>query len=140
MEGVVAHRVRSYKGRKAYGKHPPLTPALSSLLKAAAIHGRSPRAPEGRGRSGGPRRNNNAALSPLRYGALRGSGAARGSKPPIRLASVGRRFYPSYRYEPFRPFSLGYFSLTPGILPSALRAGFAVRTRSKRVRGPAKEK
>ena len=27
-------------------------------------------------------------------------------------------------------FSLGYFSLTPGILPSALRAGFAVRTRS----------
>ena len=30
-------------------EHPPLTPTLSSLLRAAAIHGRSPRAPEGRG-------------------------------------------------------------------------------------------
>jgi hypothetical protein len=28
------------------------------------------------------------------------------------------------------PFSLGYFSFTPGILPFALRASFAVRTRS----------
>ncbi len=37
-------------GMKGFRKHPPLTPALSSLLKAAAIHGRSPRAPEGRGR------------------------------------------------------------------------------------------
>ena len=27
-------------------------------------------------------------------------------------------------------FSLGYFSFTPGILPYALRASFAVRTRS----------
>ena len=37
---------------------------------------------------------------------------------------------PAPCYELLRPFSLGYFSFTPGILPSALRAGFAVRTRS----------
>jgi hypothetical protein len=43
----------------------------------------------------------------------------------------GRSFlYPSLCRELLRPFSLGYFSFTPGILPSALRAGFAVRTRS----------
>src|SRR6185437_3415787 len=33
---------------KGWREHPPLTPALSSLLKAASIHGRSPRAPKGR--------------------------------------------------------------------------------------------
>ncbi len=45
---AVAHWVRSYRDRRGFGEHPPLTPALSSLLKAAAIHGRSLRAPEGR--------------------------------------------------------------------------------------------
>jgi hypothetical protein len=38
------------------------------------------------------------------------------------------------------PFSLGYFSFTPGILPFALRASFAVRARILRARGQAKEK
>jgi len=37
-------------------------------------------------------------------------------------------------------FPLGYFYLTPGILPSALRASFAVRRRILRWRGQAKEK
>jgi hypothetical protein len=37
-------------------------------------------------------------------------------------------------------FSLGYFSFTPGVLPSALRASFAVRARSCVRRGQAKEK
>jgi hypothetical protein len=37
-------------------------------------------------------------------------------------------------------FSLGYFSFTPGILPFALRASFAVRARILRARGQAKEK
>ena len=35
--------------------------------------------------------------------------------------------------------SLWLLSLTPGILPSALRAGFAVRARSKRTRGDPRE-
>jgi hypothetical protein len=49
-----------------------------------------------------------------------------------RLTSGRQRLYPTLRREPWllRPFSLGYFSFTPGILPSALRAGFAVRTHS----------
>ena len=34
----------------------------------------------------------------------------------------------------------GYFLFTPGILPSTLRASFAVRTRFLRVRGHAKRK
>jgi hypothetical protein len=38
------------------------------------------------------------------------------------------------------PFSLVSFLFTPGILPYALRAGFAVRTRILRVRGHAKRK
>ena len=37
-------------------------------------------------------------------------------------------------------FLFGYFLFTPGILPSALRASFAVRTRILRVRGHAKRK
>jgi len=37
-------------------------------------------------------------------------------------------------------FSLGYFSLTPGILPPALRASFAVPMRILRMRGQAKAK
>jgi hypothetical protein len=37
------------------------------------------------------------------------------------------------------PFSLVIFLLTPGVLPFALRAGFAVRTRSC-ARGRAKRK
>jgi len=37
-------------------------------------------------------------------------------------------------------FSLGYFSFTPGILPFALRASFAVRARILRARGHAKRK
>jgi hypothetical protein len=37
-------------------------------------------------------------------------------------------------------FSLGYFSFTPGILPCALRASFAVRARSCVRRGQAEEK
>jgi hypothetical protein len=38
------------------------------------------------------------------------------------------------------PFSLVIFLFTPGILPSALRVSFAVRTRFLRVRGHAKRK
>jgi hypothetical protein len=37
-------------------------------------------------------------------------------------------------------FLFGYFLFTPGILPYALRASFAVRTRFLRVRGHAKRK
>jgi hypothetical protein len=37
-------------------------------------------------------------------------------------------------------FLFGYFLFTPGILPYALRASFAVRTRLLRVRGHAKRK
>jgi hypothetical protein len=37
-------------------------------------------------------------------------------------------------------FLFGYFLFTPGILPSALRASFAVRTRFLRVRGHARRK
>ena len=37
-------------------------------------------------------------------------------------------------------FSVGYLSLTPGILPYALRASFAVRPRSRRGRGHARDK
>jgi hypothetical protein len=37
-------------------------------------------------------------------------------------------------------FLFGYFLFTPGILPSALRAGFAVRARILRARGHAKRK
>ena len=37
-------------------------------------------------------------------------------------------------------FLLGYFLFTPGILPSALRASFAVRMRILRMRGHSKRK
>jgi hypothetical protein len=37
-------------------------------------------------------------------------------------------------------FLFGHFLFTPGILPSTLRASFAVRTRFLRVRGHAKRK
>jgi hypothetical protein len=37
-------------------------------------------------------------------------------------------------------FLLGYFLFTPGILPSALRASFAVRMRILRMRGHTKRK
>ncbi len=37
-------------------------------------------------------------------------------------------------------FLLGYFLFTPGILPFALRASFAVRARILRTRGHAKRK
>jgi hypothetical protein len=37
-------------------------------------------------------------------------------------------------------FSRGYFSFTPGILPFALRASFAVRARILRARGHAKRR
>ncbi|WP_267224985.1 ATP-dependent RNA helicase HrpA [Dyella silvae] len=45
--GAVAVQKKSDK--KPFREHPPLTPTLSSLPKDGAIHGPSPRAPEGRG-------------------------------------------------------------------------------------------
>jgi hypothetical protein len=44
------------------------------------------------------------------------------------------------RQAPSGAFLFGYFLFTPGILPYALRASFAVRTRFLRVRGHAKRK
>jgi len=53
----------------------PLTPTLSPLLKTAAIHGRSPRAPEGRGSwKAAVSRSESCSLSPLG----RGQGEGRG--------------------------------------------------------------
>ena len=73
-----------------------------------------------------------SALSPLRCGALRCSGDACRTIATLPSPSSDMRSYSTRCYELliYRPFSLGYFSLTPGILPSALRAGFAVRMRS----------
>ena len=82
---AVAHWVRSYRGRQGFLEHPPHTPALS---------------PGERGRSVvfpyESCRFNEAALSPLRYGALRCSRFVRGSTQLIRLVPVRRRFYPTY--------------------------------------------
>jgi hypothetical protein len=54
----------------------------------------------------------------------------RGEGVPNRGPKGRSGWYPTFCRELVRPFSLGYFSFTPGILPSALRAGFAVRTHS----------
>jgi len=51
-EGAISPQV-GYEAKRCFDKHirkpRPLTSILSSLLKTAAIHGRSPRAPKGRG-------------------------------------------------------------------------------------------
>ncbi len=70
------------------------------------------------------------ALSPHHIGALRCSRCVSPWAANDLIAPTFQRFYPTVCCQLLRPFSLGYFSLTPGILPYALRAGFAVRTRS----------
>jgi hypothetical protein len=59
-----------------------------------------------------------------------GKRLCRGGGVPQRGPKGRSGLYPTLCRELLRPFSLGYFSFTPSILPSALRAGFAVRTRS----------
>jgi len=62
----------------------------------------------------------------------------RAGRSPLELSSLSRPGHDSRTFRPWRDgkrrrgvsFPLGYFYLTPGILPSALRASFAVRHRS----------
>ena len=105
LRRFVAHRVRSHR------------------QASAAKEGGTTKADAQRG----------PALSPQRFGRV----AQRFAVPPVyprRLShnSAHRAFglIPTRCCGRYQALSLGYFSFTPGILPSALRAGFAVRTRS----------